>query len=121
MGAEIVVAKEVTDLTKEAMHCMKEYAVCKQEEITERTRIKAQMTTLIRLIDSNKEMFLEALEKDAKERNRIYDMASRVIELAAKNGYLDMVEKMSDMVMKTYQETPRIDINQVKLLDGKPM
>lgn len=52
MGAEVLVGKEVIGLTRDVMNCMKEYAVCKQEEITERKRIKAQLTAITKMIDA---------------------------------------------------------------------
>lgn len=121
MGAEVLVGKEIIGLTRDAMNCMKEYAVCKQEEITERKRIKAQLTAIIHLIDKNQEIYLAVLEQNAEDRKRIYDMASNTMALAAKNGDIDMVEKMSNLVMETYQRTPQVDLNQIKLLDSKIM
>ena len=121
MGAEVLVGKEVIGLTRDVMNCMKEYAVCKQEEITERKRIKAQLTAITKMIDAKNEMYLMALEQNAEDRKMIYQMAKDTMSLAAKNGDLDMVKEMSRLVTDTYKGAPSIDLNQTRLLDEKPM
>lgn len=74
MGAEVLVGKEVIGLTRDVMNCMKEYAVCKQEEITERKRIKAQLTAITKMIDGSIADYIQqmAIHFDETEQKTVY-------------------------------------------------
>ena len=119
MGAEVIVEKEVLGLARDAMNCMKEYAVCKQEEITERKRIKAQLTALSRAIDAKKEMYMSTMERRSEERKEMYNIARETMTIAAQNGDVDMVNSMTHFMLETYKNAQEINFLGTKMLEEK--
>lgn len=120
MGAEIALAvKAATDITKEAMNCFKEYAMCREQEVTERKRIRAQLQAVNHWIDANKEIYLKQIETGAEERKMMYKAVEGVIEKATKEQDLEMLKLAMNFMLTVYQKAPELGQVNIQMLEQK--
>lgn len=118
MGAEIAIAvKAATDITKEAMHCFEEYAKCREQEVTERKRIRAQLQAVNHWIDANKEIYLKQIETGAEERKMMYKAVEGVIEKATKEQDLEMLKVAMNFMLTVYQKAPELGQVNIQMLE----
>lgn len=67
------------DIIKDTISCFTDYLKCKENEITERKRIAANLQAIEYRIDAQKEIYLEELKMSFAERNKIYDIAKKLL------------------------------------------
>lgn len=99
---DVTIAIGVIDITKESIRCFTEYAKCREHEITERKRISATLKAVQYQIDAQKEVYLKKLEKDFEERNRLYDMAEKTLEIALELGDKEMLQICYNLILDVY-------------------
>ncbi len=119
MTDELIIAEGIKDITKEAMQCFKEYSMCREQEITERQRIKAQLGAINHIIDANKEIYLKQIESNMEERKELYHSAQGIIEKASEDGDVEMLKIALDFVFAVYQKTPQLGEVSLELVEKK--
>lgn len=102
--SEAAVIMGVVDITKESIRCFTEYAKCKEHEITERKRINATLKAVKYQIDAQKEVYLQELEKNYEERNRLYDMAEKAQQKALELDDKEMLQLCYNMILNVYSK-----------------
>lgn len=108
MTGKLIAIEQAADVTKEAMHCFKEYAMSREQEITERKRIRAQLQAITCVINANKEICLKEIETKAEERKQLYHAVEGVIDKASKESDIEMLKVALDFMLTVYQKAPQI-------------
>lgn len=116
MTGELIAAEKAADVAKEAMQCFKEYAMCKEQEITERKRIRAQLEAINCIINANKEICLKQIETMANERKQMYHSVEGVINKAAQDNDMEMLKTALNFMLTVYQKAPQIGEINLNLL-----
>lgn len=119
MTGELIAVEMAADVAKEAMQCFKEYAMCREQEITERKRIRAQLEAINCIINANKEICLKQIETRADERKQMYDSVQVVINKAAQDNDIGMLKTAFDFMLTVYQNAPQINEINLNLLEKK--
>lgn len=94
----------VVGTAKEAMNAFTDYLKCKQEQITERKKISAVLSTVTTQIEANKEMYIKGLELYYAERNKLYDQANKAIEKAIEENNLEMIKLSYNFILTVYNQ-----------------
>lgn len=102
LTSETSIAMGVVDITKESIRCFTEYMKCKEHEITERQRINATLQAVQYQINAQKEVYLNELEKNFEERNRLYDMAEKTQQKALELGDKEMLQLCYNLILNVY-------------------
>ncbi len=92
VGEEILVVDTALKTFTEVARIMGDYAKCRQEQITERQKIRAQLKIITTQIQANKEKYIFAVENYYKEKHRIYDIIEKALETSQKLGDIEMMK-----------------------------
>lgn len=92
VGEEILVVDTALKTFTEVARIMGDYAKCRQEQITERQKIRAQLKIITTQIQANKEKYTFAVENYYKEKHRIYDIIEKALETSQKLGDIEMMK-----------------------------
>lgn len=99
----------MNDIVKHTMQCFKEYAICHEQEVTERKRIVAQMKVINNMIEAKKEIYLKYLQMRFEERKELYKSVQVVIESATEKEDMEMLKIALDFQRDIYQKMPTIE------------
>lgn len=94
----------VVDVLKESMYCFTEYQKCKQQEITERTRIKSQLKAILGKIKVDKEIFIHVVNSQFEERENLYKRMDKMIDLALELQDVEMLKYCYEYNMLIFKE-----------------
>lgn len=92
VGEEVLVVDTALKTFTEVARIMGDYAKCRQEQITERQKIRAQLKIITTQIQANKEKYIFAVENYYKEKHRIYDIIEQALETSQKLGDIEMMK-----------------------------
>lgn len=93
----------ITDIAKESIKCFTDYQKCKEQEKTERIRIRGQLKAILRKIDADKEMFIHVVNSQFEEREQLYKRMDKMIELALKLEDIETLKYCYEYNMIIYQ------------------
>ena len=99
--------KTWADVTTTAIKCFTDYLECRQHEETERNRIMACLEAVKYRIDAQKEVYIAELNKKYEERNRLYDLAEKVISKAEERNDQEMIRTTYNFILNVYNNGPK--------------
>lgn len=111
---------------------IKEYNMCKQQEQTKRTQIKAQMKVQIEAIQAKKEMVLQLIEKDHDQKmaeiEKLHQAAMAgleniriMVEATAKNGDMDAMLSLIQAQTTFVEMSNRSQLELMKNIEHSPV
>ena len=91
-GEEALIVETAVKTFTEIGKIMGDYAKCRQEQITERQRIRAQLKIITTQIQANKEKYIHAIDKYYQNKDRIYDFVEQALRASEKGGDMEMMK-----------------------------
>lgn len=98
--------KTWADVTTTTIQCFTDYLKCWQHEKTERKRIMACLEAVKYRIDAQKEVYIAELNKNYAERERLYNLAEKVINKALEHNDQDMLRLTYNFILNVYNNGP---------------
>lgn len=99
----------VMDVVKESMRCFAEYLKYREDEKTERIRIKSQLAAINEKINAQKEIYIKIIETSYAERKELYNHAQKTLELAMEMRDFETLKETYNFILMIYQSS--ININ----------
>ena len=114
-GEEALIADVVVKTITEVANIMNDYAKCRQEQITERQRIRAQLKAVTAQIQADKEKYIYAIDKFYEDKNRFYDIMEQALKNCEKCGDIEMMKVIYD----GFFNFQRSKVDELKVLTGQ--
>ncbi|MCH3950734.1 MAG: hypothetical protein LKE33_07375 [Acidaminococcus sp.] len=99
--------KEIADVYKIGIECFTDYLTSRQQEETERLRIRECARAIEKKLEYDQELRLKILEDNSKEKNRLYDSMEKSLDVALKNNDTAFAQ----VVIKTMMDLYKYDKN----------
>lgn len=113
-GQELLVAKMVSETATEITKIAADYAKCKQEQITERERIKAQLKAFTTQILAEKEKYIYGIKKYYESNQQIYTNLLDIVKSSCEKGDMESMKMAYEVLLQIYNSS----IEQLKIVSG---
>lgn len=103
-GQEAMIAKMAFETVTEISRIAADYAKCKQEQITERERIRAQLKAFTTQILAEKEKYIYGIKKHYEFKQQLFINFQNMMKYSIENKDEKMVEILSDLMLNFYDK-----------------
>lgn len=113
-GQEVVIAKIALEAATEITRIVGDYAKCRQEQITERQRIRAQLKLFTEQIQAKKEMYLYGIKRHYDFNQALYEGMQSILKDSLEKGDIESMKLTYDFMLNFYNSSE----NQLKVISG---
>jgi imidazoleglycerol phosphate dehydratase HisB len=97
---QTIVVGAVIDIVKESIVCFTDYMKFKQQETTERQRIRDMLKAITLQIEANKEVTIKALDDQHEKFKMVMDHANQALEMAKEERDTEMVKSTFEFIIQ---------------------
>ena len=91
---------------KEIVNGLTDYAKCREQEQTERERVRAQLKAVTAMVEARKEILIRFMDHSFAERDRLYELAERVLTVATESGDVESARMALNFLATVYNKNP---------------
>ena len=106
MSMDAMVAAEAGQVLVKAFEAFTEYQKTREQEITERQRIRATVEVAVKQIESNRIIFEKYMESSFKEREKLYKMVENTLTIATAQRDVEMAKLALNFIIAVYNKNP---------------
>ena len=113
-GEEALIVETAVKTFTEIGKIMGDYAKCRQEQITERQRIRAQLKLFTEQIQAKKEMYLYGIKRHYDFNQALYEGMQSILKDSLEKGDIESMKLTYDFMLNFYNSSE----NQLKVISG---
>lgn len=106
MSIDPIFAAECGELLSKAFEAFTDYQKTKEQEITERKRIRTTLEVATKVIESNRINFEKYMETSFTERERLYKIAEKTLNQATEDRDVEMAKAAMNLIATIYHKNP---------------
>jgi len=106
MSMEAMAAAEAGKVLVKAFEAFTEYQKTREQEVTERQRIRATVEVAVKQIESNRIIFEKYMESSFNEREKLYKKVEDTLNTATARGDVEMAKLALNFIVTIYNKNP---------------
>lgn len=111
-GNIILTGQSIEKVVKDTVDSITRYLAVKEQERTERARIRACLQAITEKYRNDRIKFERYMERSFKEREKLYNVVDRYLQIAVKNNDYEMSKELLDTILMIYNKNPMMGLQE---------